>query len=329
MRLTESSSALRGSASAERACRRSSDGLQVVLHAVVDLLREHAPHDRPAVLERDGGVMCDRSEQRPLVFRERRVAIADELTDLPALPAERQAHRVRAGAPFRPGDVPVLEHERGAGRVDSLHRRLHDRLERLLEVQRLGDRLRDLRQRFQLRDPPLGLRVELGVLDRLRHLRRNRDDELDLVSRELPRLDRADVEGTGQPLARDDRHGEDRFVLILRQVREELETRIEVRLRRDHDRRAFCRRSAGDALARTHAWTPCHLLDARAVRCSQHELVGPLVVEVDKAGVGAENVGNLARHEPEHLLEIERRVDGRDRLREQTQMAFSYVQCRS
>ena len=47
------------------------DGLEVVLHAVVDLLGEHAAHDRAAVLERDRRVVSDRGEQRPLLVRER------------------------------------------------------------------------------------------------------------------------------------------------------------------------------------------------------------------------------------------------------------------
>ena len=37
------------------------DGLQVVLDAVVDLLGEHAAHDGPPVLERDGRLLGDRA----------------------------------------------------------------------------------------------------------------------------------------------------------------------------------------------------------------------------------------------------------------------------
>ena len=51
--------------------------------------------------------------------RERRVAIADELADLPPLPAQREPHGVGAGAAFRPRDLPVLEHERGARRMQT------------------------------------------------------------------------------------------------------------------------------------------------------------------------------------------------------------------
>ena len=39
------------------------DGLQVVLDAMVDLLGEHAAHDRAPVLERDGRLLGDRGEQ--------------------------------------------------------------------------------------------------------------------------------------------------------------------------------------------------------------------------------------------------------------------------
>ena len=112
------------------------------------------------------GVVRDRHEQGSLLVRERRVSVADELADLAPLPAERQADVVRPRPPLGPGDVAVLEHERRAGRADSLHRRLHDRLERLLEVERLRDRLGDLRQRLELRHAALRLRVELGVPER-------------------------------------------------------------------------------------------------------------------------------------------------------------------
>ena len=42
-------------------------GLQVVLDAVVDLLGEHAAHDRAPVLERDRGLLRDRGEQLAVV----------------------------------------------------------------------------------------------------------------------------------------------------------------------------------------------------------------------------------------------------------------------
>ena len=57
-----------------------------------------------------------------------------------------------------------------------------------------------------------------------------------------------------------------------------------------------------------------HLVDAGAVRRAQDELVRALVVEVDEAGVGFECLGDRACDERQHLLEVERGVDGRDRL---------------
>ena len=176
------------------------------------------------------------------MLRERRGAVGDELADLAAAPAQRLADRVRVGAALRPRDRAVLEHERGARRRERVHRRLDDRLERLLEVERLGDRLGDPRQRLELVDAALGLLVELRVLDRLRDLRRDREQQVDLVVAEVARLPRADVERALEPLAAgEDRDGEDRLVLVLGQVREVLEARVEVRLRGDHHRRALLR----------------------------------------------------------------------------------------
>ncbi len=94
------------------------DRLQVVLDPVVDLLGEDATHDRSPVLEGDCRVVGDGLEQRLLVLGERRVAVADELADLPPLPAQRHPGRIRARAAFGPGDVPVLEHERRPGRME-------------------------------------------------------------------------------------------------------------------------------------------------------------------------------------------------------------------
>ena len=81
---------------------------------------------------------------------------------------------VRSGTAFRPGDPPVLEHDCSARRVDRLDRRLHDRLERLLQIERLRDGLGDAGQRLELVHAPWRLRVQLRVLDRLRHLARDR-----------------------------------------------------------------------------------------------------------------------------------------------------------
>ena len=299
--------------------------LEVVLHAVVDLLCEHPPHHGTAVLERNRRVMRNRLEQRAVLVGERGVAVCDELADLPALPAQRRAHRVPARPALGPCDATVLEDERGAGRTDRFHRRLHDRLERLLEVQRLGDGLRDLRERLQLRDPTLSLRVELRVHDRLGDLVGDRLEQLHLVAPIFARHERPHVQRAREHTAGEDRHREDRLVLLLGQVRKLLEARVEVRRRRDHHRGAFRSGAAGDPLAGTHSGPPCHLVDAQSVGRPEHELVGPLVVEIDEAGIRSEGVCHLVCDEVEHLLEVERRVDGGSGLGQEPQVPLGRV----
>src|SRR5205823_5688515 len=66
-------------------------------------------------------------------------------------------------------------------------------------------------------------------------------------------------------------------------------------------------------------------LDPRPVRRAKDQLVGLLVVEVDEACVGGERVRDFARDEGEHLLEVERRVDRRNRLGQQAEMAPGLV----
>jgi hypothetical protein len=163
------------------------------------------------------------------------------------------------------------------------------------------------------------------MLNRLRDLIRNRDEQLDLVLRELTWRKGAHVERAGEPVTGKNRHREDRFVVLLRQVRELLEAWIEMRLRWDHDRCPVGCRGSGDPLTRPHAGPLCHLLDARTMRGTEDELVRPLVVEVDEAGLGPEGVRDLAGDELEHLFEVERRVHRGDRLGEKAQVACSYV----
>ena len=93
----------------------------------------------------------------------------------------------------------------------------------------------------------------------------------------------------------------------------------------DHDRPPLGGGGAGDPLTGAHAGALRHFLHTRSVRGTEDELVALFVVEVDETRVGAEDVRNLACDEPEHLLEIERRVDRRNRLGEEAQMALSDV----
>ena len=186
----------------------------------MDLLSKHAAHDGPTVLERDGGMVRDRGEQRPLLVGEGRIPVADELSDLATLPPQRRALRVRAGATRGPGRPAVGQDDRCPRRVHGRHRRRHDVLERLLQVERLGHGLRDPRQRLQLGDAALRVVVQLGVLDRLRDLTGDGHEKLDLGVVVLPRRHRADVQRTLQLVACQNRNREDRLVLLLVEVRE-------------------------------------------------------------------------------------------------------------
>ena len=93
------------------------------------MIPAHARLRHAAVLECHGSLARDRLEELAVVVGEPGVAVNDELPDRAAPPAQRQPYGVRAGSPLGPSDTPVLEHDRGAGGVHRLDRRLHDRLE--------------------------------------------------------------------------------------------------------------------------------------------------------------------------------------------------------
>ena len=163
------------------------------------------------------------------------------------------------------------------------------------------------------------------MLDRLSDLRRDRRQEPDLRVGECPRLARPDVERALEDLAGEDGDGEDGLVLVLAQVRERLETRIEVGSRRDHDRRPLGGGRPRDPVPSSHPRRARGVLDARPVRGAQHELVGPLVVEVDEAGIGLERRRDLVRDGLEHLLQVERGVDDLRRAGEEREVAGGVV----
>ena len=81
----------------------------------------------------------------------------------------------------------------------------------------------------------------------------------------------------------------------------------------------------GDPLAATHPRRVRRVLDPRAVRRAEHELVGALVVEVDEAGVRLERRRDLVRDRLHHLLQVERGVDDLGRPGQEREMAGGVV----
>ena len=224
------------------------------------------------------------------------------------LPRQRSGSRIAwrparpSGQAMRPSSSTIAAPVARSG----LDRGRHDRLERLLEVQAVRHRFRDPRERLELLHPATGLRKELGVLDRLTDLRRDRREQVDLGLGEGARLERTHVERALEQLAREDRHRENRLVLVFTEVRERLEPRVEMRLRRDHHRSSLGGGYSGDPLAATHARCDRLVRDPSAVRRAEHELVRALVVEVDEARIGLERCRNLVRDRLHHLLQVER-----------------------
>ena len=212
------------------------DRLEVVLDAVVDLLGDQLAHHAAAGLDRRGRLVGDRPEQRPLLRREPAGPQADQRADGARLPHQRHGQRAllvrrRAAGQLDQElvaavDVAVAlrdvqavrrdEHQRTCLGVHGAPRGGDDLGQRLRLVQRLRHGLGDARQRLQLGDAAARPVVELRVLDRLRHLGRDRLEQLDLVVVPLPRLGGAHVHGAGEALrAIEDRHREQRLEPLL------------------------------------------------------------------------------------------------------------------
>ena len=328
---------------ARRQAQQRGHGLQVVLDPVMDLLGEQAAH-RPA-RRRDGyrRLGGDGTQQDALSTCELAQVEpgADERSDFARAPRHR--HREQAGLRDRRarGGLDQLgvgwpavtgarrqrrlaavgrhEHERAGVGVRGIRGGAHD-LGQLL-VERAGGqrRLGDARERLELGDAPLRAAPQARVLDRLADLRRDRDEQRDLVVAVGARRERAYVQCAHELVAREHRHREDRRVGVLVKAFEALEARVEVRVALDPERLAACGGRARDAFADAQAGRSAGR-GARADRRGEHQRVAGSVMLVHEAGVGGERPGDADRDPVENLLEVERGGDRGDDLDEQAQV---------
>ena len=191
-------------------------------------------------------------------------------------------------------------------------------LQQLLERVRARDRLGELGQLLELGDPPARLLVQPRVLDRAGDERRGRDEEVDLVVRELARRlgvrrDHADRRRPPRPRIG---HREERLEPLLLELGHVL-----VR----GSASALSRMNAGSPRSAAHQASPSprskatlpDLALVRRRRGAQHEPLAVVVDEVDEAGVDAARVGHQPDDGPQHLVELERRRDRRDDLVEE------------
>ena len=250
-------------------------GLEVVLDAVMDLLRDERAHDAAARLERRRGLARDGVEQRLHVGPEAPAAAAgaDQRAEPAAVPDERHASDARlVGRRGRRGGAQGVVvrarrrravHDlgrvgRAAARARSTRRARPARparrsSQRLVLVSEPRDGLGDARERLELRHATALAVVEARVLDRLRDLGGDRREQLDLVVVPVRRRRGAHVHRAGEAAAPvEDRHGEQRVEALLVEVREALEARVGAGVGGDRDRRALARRVAGQALAGPH-----------------------------------------------------------------------------
>ena len=119
----------------------------------------------------------------------------------------------------------------------------------------------------------------------------------------------------------DQRHRDERLVLLLLELGEVLDARVGERLLGDEDRLRVLQHPAGDALARRHR-------DAAAeVRVAlrggaQHDAPAAVLAQEDVGRVRDDRVVDEPHDRAQHLLEVERRVDGVDDLVEDAELVL-------
>ena len=254
-------------------------------------------------------------------------------------PAGLRALQLAAQLGQRDDVGPVRRAGRGGAHAQPVAARLEQ-----VDAQRLGteqaERLLD-RHREQLvdrlgaRDVPAELRellelaqrapralVQARVLDRVGHEGRDVQQEGGVLRAEHARglgvqRDHADHALT----LGDQRHGDERLVLLLLELGEVLDARVGERLLRDEDRLPVLQHPAGDALARRHRDAAAEMRVALRGG-AQHDSPPAVLAQEDVGRVRDDGVVDEPHDRAQHLLEIERRVDGVDDLVEDAELVL-------
>ena len=194
------------------------------------------------------------------------------------------------------------------------------RRQQLLEGVGSRDCLGERGQRLQLDDPRPGALVQPRVLDRAGDECRGRHQKVDLLTRELARrLAVGGDDADDHTLLVEERYRHERLEALLLELGEDLDARIGEQAL-DHDcRSAMLHRPTGETLSLLHRDLADEVLERG--RCgSQHQPLVRLLDEVDEARVNGARLGEQAHDRAKHLVELERRRNGRDDLGEEVSL---------
>ncbi len=205
-----------------------------------------------------------------------------------------------------------------------------EQAERLLDgdceqvVDRLGARdvPSELRQLLELAQRAAGALVEPRVLDRVGHERGDVQQERGVLRAEHARGLGVQRDHADHALALgDQRDGDERLVLLLLELGEVLDARVGERLLRDEHGLRVLEHPACDALARRHRDATAEVRVALRGR-AQHDAPAAVLAQEDVGRVRDDRVVDEPHDRTQHLLEIERRVDGVDDLVEDAELVL-------
>ena len=234
---------------------------------------------------------------------------------------------------------PVRRARRGGAHAQPVAARLEqvdaqrlgaEQAERLLDrhreqvVDRLGARdvPAELRELLELAQRAPRALVQARVLDRVGHERGDVQQEGGVLRAEHARGLGVQRDHADHALALgDQRHRHERLVLLLLELGEVLDARVGERLLRDEDRLPVLQHPAGDALARRHRDAAAEMRVALRGG-AQHDAPPAVLAQEDVGRVRDDGVVDEPHDRAQHLLEIERRVDGVDDLVEDAELVL-------
>ena len=226
----------------------------------------------------------------------------------------------RAQPQLVPGRLEQVHAQRG--RAEQVHPLLDRRSQQLVDRVGARDREAEARQLLEVAHRAPGALVQARVLHRLRDEGGGVDQEGRVVGAEHPGCLGVQRDHADHLAAADDqRHRDERLVLLLLELREVADARVGQRVLGDEHRLAVLEHPARDPLARLHrdAAAQVRVLGGGG---AQREAPAAVVDQEDVGRVRDDGVVHEPHDRREHAVDLERRVDRVDDLVQEAEFAL-------